>query len=203
MTDHRNNGVIYLQMEGLSELAKRIEKAGRTAARMADSVAATTAAIGRRSYADVMTEPGLFPGMGDKTYWKGSPFNGGRGSTYDESLGGFRSNTYRTSNGFFRESNFSFETVAAQRSASAFHRSVAKVALSSQTANLWEHNTKAYTKNSPFWKYKGDRNPSFVSAGNIRTARPFFLGRARPLVISAIAEAIRRTDMKYSKEFEG
>lgn len=201
MTDHRNNGVIYLQMEGLSELAKRIEKAGRTAARMADSVAATTAAIGRRSYRPVLES--TFDHMGDKTYWKGSPFNGGRGSTYDESLGGFRSNTYRTSNGFFRESNFSFETVAAQRSASAFHRSVAKVKLTSQTANLWEHNTKAYTKNSPFWKYKGDRNPSFVSAGNIRTARPFFLGRARPLVISAIAEAIKRTEDKYSKEFEG
>lgn len=201
MTDHRNNGVIYLQMEGLSELAKRIEKAGRTAARMADSVAATTAAIGRRSYRPVLES--TFDHMGKETYWKGSPFNGGKGTTFDESLGGFRSNTYRTSNGYFRESNFSFETVAAQRSASAFHRSVAKVALSSQTANLWERNTKAYTKNSPFWKYEGDRNPSFVSAGNIRTARPFFLGQARPLVISAIAEAIRRTDMKYSKEFEG
>jgi hypothetical protein len=197
-TTRDSNGVIFLETPDWSILAKQIEKAGRTVARMTNSVAATTAALGRSSYSDVMQRK--FPKMGRQAYRKEDK-SGVRGTYFDPQIGGFRSRTRHTSNGDLRESNFSFETVAAHRSKNAFGRSVARVRLTSLTANLWEENHKYYSDSSA-WQYTGEGQWHFWKKGDTRKARPFFLGVARQRVYRSASEAIKRTEDRFRGEFE-
>ena len=195
-----NSMGIHIDVSGWKTLAERIEKAGRTASRMADSVAATTAAMGRRAYTDVLEDE--FPSMGRRTYTKSNIGREKRGTFYDMELGGYRSRTKTTKHGNFRESSFSFETVAAHRSAGAFSRSLSSVRLTSLTANLWEQTTKPYTKHSPFWRYSGDRNSNWLNIEDRRFGKNFFQSKARQKVENAVSAAIARTEAKYRGELE-
>lgn len=195
-----NSMGIHIDVSGWKTLAERIEKAGRTASRMADSVAATTAAMGRRAYTDVLERE--FPHMGRRTYTKSNIGREKRGTFYDPDLGGYRSRTRTTKHGNLRESSFSFETVAAHRSAGAFSRSLSSVRLTSLTANLWEQTTKAYTKHSPFWRYSGDRNSNWINIGEQRIGKDFFRSEAQQKVKNVVSAAIARTEAKYRGELE-
>ena len=195
-----NSMGIHIDVSGWKTLAERIEKAGRTASRMADSVAATTAAMGRRAYTDVLENE--FPSMGRVPYTKSNKGRRIRGSFYDFDLGGYRSLTKTTKHGNLRESSFSFETVAAHRSAGAFRRSLSSVRLTSLTANLWEQTTKLYTAHSPFWRYYGDRNSGWINSGEQRIGKQFFRSDAQQKVKNVVSAAIARTEAKYRGELE-
>ena len=185
-----NSMGIHIDVSGWKTLAERIEKA----------VAATTAAMGRRAYTDVLENE--FPSMGRVPYTKSNKGRRIRGSFYDFDLGGYRSLTKTTKHGNLRESSFSFETVAAHRSAGAFRRSLSSVRLTSLTANLWEQTTKLYTAHSPFWRYYGDRNSGWINSGEQRIGKQFFRSDAQQKVKNVVSAAIARTEAKYRGELE-
>lgn len=99
----------------------------------------------------------------------------------------------------YRLVQYSFEGTRAMRSKAAFARSIRKAYVSSKMLNLWEHDTKPYSKKSPPIYY-GDGAFAWQK-GSIRKGRDFYTANYRA-VEAAIPTAVARTEAEIQRQLD-
>lgn len=78
---------------------------------------------------------------------------------------------------------------------------LSEVSFFSRVANLWEYDTKPYSRRSPFFGARG--STGIWKTGQIRKGRKYFMSRIYPVVDHSIPEAIKKTEEKIFTREKG
>lgn len=188
--------IVYVKGNNWNALKEKLQATGQDVYKAQDSVVAKTAATARPKAFEVEREVGLRQGKVQEKYFKGGVK---RTKTRWNATGG-----YWESQSGRRLMSFNFER-SASRYAKGVHAGqlkpnvISRVALTSITANLWEYDTKPYSKKSP--RFGSEGGSGIWKQGEIRRGRKYFMTKVYTVVEQTVPEAIAKTERQiFTKE---
>lgn len=195
--------VMSMNITGAESVQKYLDLSKRNVLRLADNVAAKTAAEARKEATDLEEQALDFQMTETHSKWSNKLGRVKRKSAWNSSLGGYESST-RTNKKGRHLRLINFKTVLTAYDYGHYHKSrdgSSMVRMTSLMANLWE-NDALYTKPSPYWVTNGKWSRWYLKDGlpYRRPGKHYFASKFASAVKNAMPDAIAKSKDKFKAD---